>query len=273
MVKHPHITDDLLNKLLTPENKELQSKLAKENRCPYHRTNHHVPLPERVVLRLAHNQVPNIADRIAIRQKLAESDITPAMLTLLSQDPYEKVRCTVAAMADLSPRILLNLAQDKSDRVQRKLLKNLEISSDFLVLIAQDKNLQRQELAAQHQNTPIEVLEMLAENPQLHAQIARNPHTPIKILQRLADQGDQDIALTQNPTIPDAIVQPILEKLSTSHRYTVRKLVARHPQVTLQILEKLAKDHEPKINQLAQERSQDYLAATNPTTPPDTLWQ
>jgi hypothetical protein len=167
----------------------------------------------------------------------------------------------------------LNLAQDQSDRVQRKLLKNLEISSEFLVLIAQDENLRRRELAAQHRNTPIEILEMLAENPQIHAQIARNPRTPIKILQKLADQGAQDIALTQNPTIPDALVQPILEKLSTSRRYTVRKLVARHPQVTLQILERLTKDHEPKINQLAQERSQDYLAATNPTTPPDILWQ
>jgi hypothetical protein len=272
MVQHPHITDDLLDKLLTPKNKELQYKLATSNSYSYYRQDH-ISLADRVVLRLAHNQIPNIADRIAIRQKLAESDINPVMLTLLSQDPYEKVRCTVAAMADLSPEILLNLAQDKSDRVQRKLLKNLEISSEFLVLIAQDKNLQRQELAAQHQNTPIEVLEMLAENPQLHAQIARNPRTPIKILQRLADQGDQDIALTQNPTIPDAIVQPILEKLSTSRRYTVRKLVARHPQVTLQILERLTKDHEPKINQLAQERSQDYLAATNPNTPPDILWQ
>jgi hypothetical protein len=92
-------------------------------------------------------------------------------------------------------------------------------------------------------------------------------------LQRLADQGDQDIALTQNPKISNAIVQPILEKLSKSRRYTVRKLVARHPQVSLQILERLAKDHEPQINQLAQERSQDYLTATNPLTSPNALWQ
>jgi hypothetical protein len=273
IVRHSRTIDALLNKLLSPKNQELQYRLAKENGYSYCRRNHYAPLADRVVLRLAHNQVANIADRITIRQALAESDIIPAMLTLISQDTYEKVRCTVAAMADLPSEILLHLAQDKSDRVQRKLLKNLEISSEFLLLIAQDKNLRRQELAAQHQNTPIEVLKILAENPQLHAHIARNPRTPTKILQRLAEQGDQDIALTQNPTIPDEIVQPVLEKLSKSRRYTVRKLVARHPQVTQQILERLAKDHEPKINQLAQERSQDYLTATDPTTPPDILWQ
>jgi hypothetical protein len=109
MVQHPHITDDLLDKLLTPKNKELQYKLATSNSYSYYRKDH-ISLADRVVLRLAHNQVPNIADRIAIRQELAESDITPAMLTLLSQDPYDKVRCTVAAMADLPPEVLLNLA-------------------------------------------------------------------------------------------------------------------------------------------------------------------
>jgi hypothetical protein len=215
----------------------------------------------------------NITDRIIILQKLAESGVSHDMLILLSQNPYEKVRCTIAAMNDLPPEILLHLAQDKSDRVQRKLLKNLEISSEFLTIMAQNENLRGKQLAAQHFNTPIDVLETLAENPQLHQHIARNPRTPVEILQRLAEQGNQDIALTQNPKISDAIVQPILDKLSKSRRYTVRKLVARHPQVTMQILERLAKDHEPPINQLAQERSQDYLTATNPLATPDDLWQ
>jgi hypothetical protein len=36
--------------------------------------------------------------------------------------------------------------------------------------------------------------------------------------------------------------------------YKIRKLVARHPQTPQAILEQLAKDPEPKVNRIAQQR-------------------
>jgi Leucine rich repeat variant len=38
------------------------------------------------------------------------------------------------------------------------------------------------------------------------------------------------------------------------HNYTIRKLVARHPQSSQAILEQLVKDPEPKVSRIAQQR-------------------
>jgi hypothetical protein len=49
-------------------------------------------------------------------------------------------------------------------------------------------------------------------------------------------------------------VRSILIKLSIDPRYKIRQIIARHPQSSQAILEQLAKDPEPKVNRIAQQR-------------------
>jgi hypothetical protein len=242
-----NISEALLDKLLTPDRKELQIHIARGDIGS-------LGFSDRLQLRLAQNQLIDLKYRISVRQILAEKKVYPHILELLSHDPYAKVRSTVAKRSDLSIDMLLQLAQDPAETVQRSLIKNTTIDADRLTMMAQNSHPRMRELAAQHPNTPIPILEMLVDDPLLQEHIARNPNTPTTTLQKLAAAGTQNIALTQNPQVADAIVQPILAKLAIDPNYTRRKLVAHHPQTPQAILTQLAQDPEPKVQRLAQKR-------------------
>jgi hypothetical protein len=250
------ISDAWLDRLLTPDRKELQQTIAESGYRYVLNWHTHSPkkLSDRLQLRLAQNQLNDLAYRISVRQILAENKVNPDILELLSRDPYTKVRASVAKRSDLPQEILLRLAEDQAEAVQHSLIKNKSIDADRLTIMAQTPYPRMRELAAQHPNTPIPILEMLVADSLLAEHIARNPNTPAATLQKIADAGTQNIALTQNPQIADAIVQPILAKLAIDPSYTIRKLVARHPQTPRLILTQLAQDPEPKVQRLAQKR-------------------
>ncbi len=245
-----NIPDTLLDQLFQPRHYAVQGYIAY---C-YDQCLNQSRYSDDILLRLAQNQVANITERIEIRQSVAAHTVNLSILTLLSRDPYARVRSTVALRATFAEELLLHLSEDPSDVVQRNLVKNLNIDSTMLNMLSQRSNLRSRELVAQHPNTPIDLLQTLAQDPPLQQHISRHPNTPIEILKNHASQGTQDIALSQNPKIPDAIVHPILAKLAIDPRYTVRKLVARHPQASLELLKQLAIDRNEKVQQLAQKR-------------------
>jgi Leucine rich repeat variant len=241
-----YTSDALLDRLLADDRQELAYEIA--DNTPSR------GLSDRLQLRLAQNQLNDLAYRISVRQTLAENKVNPGILALLSRDPYAKVRASVAKRSDLPQDMLLQLAQDPAAAVQHSLIRNKSIDADRLTAMAQTSHPRMRELAAQHPNTPISILETLVDDPRLAEHIARNPNTPAATLQKIAAAGTEDIALTQNTTIPDSIVQPILAKLAIDPNYTRRKLVARHPQTPRLILTQLAQDPEPKVQHLAQQR-------------------
>jgi hypothetical protein len=242
-----YTSDTLLDRLLAGDRQDLVYRIAWDN-TPSR------GLSDRLQLRLAQNQLIDLKYRISVRQILAENKVNPDILELLSRDPYAKVRASVAKRSDLPQDMLLQLAQDPAAAVQHSLIKNKSIDADRLTAMAQTSHPRMRELATQHPNTPIPILEMLVADPRLAEHLARNPNTPTATLQKIAAAGTEDIALTQNPTIPDSIVQPILAKLAIDPNYTRRKLVARHPQTPRLILTQLAQDPEPKVQRLAQQR-------------------
>jgi hypothetical protein len=250
------ISDAWLDRLLTPDRKELHQAIAESGYRYVFNWHTHSPkkLSDRLQLRLAQNQLSDLTYRISVRQILAENKVNPDILELLSRDPYAKVRATVAKRSDLPQDMLLQLAQDPAAAVQHSLIKNKSIDTDRLTAMAQTSHPRMRELAAQHPNTTLSILETLVDDPRLAEHVARNPNTTTATLQKIAAAGTEDIALTQNSTIPDSIVQPILAKLAIDPNYTRRKLVARHPQTPRLILEQLAQDPEPKVQRLAQQR-------------------
>jgi Leucine rich repeat variant len=184
--------------------------------------------PEGVALHL----IQNHSSCYFTRRTLVIEDLPDSVLEVLGRDPHEKVRAGVAKLANLPEEILFRLAADDSNIVQRNLAKNRNIQSERLIKLSSSSHQQVLRLLARHPNTPVSVLQNIAQQP----------------------LGHNHIALTQNPGIPSDIIAVILAKLSVDPRYTVRKLVARHPQATQELLTQLAQDPETKVASLAQLR-------------------
>jgi hypothetical protein len=251
-----NMTDKLLDRLLSPDRAELHCNLAAKSDLKL------IGLPlKRLFLRLVQNKVTNIASRIKIG-KLLVSRLHYSSLELLLIDTPASVRAAVAKRWDLPIAVILRLAEDKAEVVQQALAKNQSITHEILLTLLEQSNRRVRELVARHCNASTSILENLANEPIVQEHVARNPITPSTILETLASSGKCDIALTQNPRIDKPIVepllaklvQPILAKLAQDPSYTVRKLVARHPQTPQAILTQLAQDPEPKVQHLAQKR-------------------
>jgi hypothetical protein len=213
-------------------------------------------LPVRLLEVLIDNATILVKATIATHVRTT-NDLLERILTSICEytgDSYSKVRAAIARKSDLSLEALAYLVQDKADVVQRTLVGNLTIKAATLTVMSQDQRLPMRELTAKHPNTPTEILEKLDHDEQLQKQLAGNPHTSIQILERIANKGTQDIALIKNPKTPHDIVRSILIKLSIDPRYKIRQIIARHPQSSQAILEQLAKDPEPKVNRIAQQR-------------------
>lgn len=242
-----------LDDLFTPDRAQLQYRVAKTIALEQWSYEH---FPEHLAAHLAQNQASNLKIRILIQRTLVVRYLEDPLLETLSCNPYGKVRGAIAKLAGLPEEMLFRLAEDDSNIVQNNLVKNSNIEEEILAKMSQSTrySLRVLEMVARHPNTPIATLQELAQQPQLRQHIARNPSTPIETLKVLAESEECDIALTQNPTIPNDLVQPILAKLAIDPRYTVRKLVARHPQTPQTLLAQLAQDPETKVASLAQLR-------------------
>jgi hypothetical protein len=255
-----HLEDDAwLDRILNPENKEqryleLRQLLTRYKALPWWHRDYPKAYIEKVLDRFINAQLRDIEYHIKIKSALFTIDLHPKMLALLSNDPHAPVRAKVAKQDQLSESILLKLAQDPAEVIQHNLRKNDYITVEQLQFLAQQAHGQIKILLAQHCHTPAEILETLALRPHLQRYIARHPNTPQVILQGLAKCGMHEIELTQNPKIDASIVEPILNKLATHESYTVRKIVARHPNTSRELLQALAQDPEPKVSRLAQQR-------------------
>jgi hypothetical protein len=259
MALHSGMTEVLLDQLLAPDRKKLHVRLAQCGDGHFQRLPQgkygYGSLSESLQLRLAQNQLRDRTAQIWVRQELVEQPwVTPAVLTLLSRDPYERVRGAVAKLSDLSVEMQLLLAEDESNVVQNSLANNRSMTEETLITMSTHPNLRVRQLVARHLNTPIAVLKELAQEFVLQPLIIRHLSTPIALLRDLATSGQHDIVLTQTPKTPDDILQPILGKLAFDPNYTRRKLVARHPATTKALLLELAHDPEVKVSRIAQAR-------------------
>lgn len=255
-----HLKDDAwLDQVLSPKDKkqrylELRQVFIRYKSLPWWHQDYPKVYIEKVINRFINAQVRDIEYHIKIKRALFMIDLHPKMLALLSRDPHAPVRAKVAKQDQFSEAMLLRLAQDQSEVIQRNLRNNDNITIEQLTFLAQQPHRQIKILLAQHCNTPAEILEPLALRPHLQKYIARHPNTPHVILQGLAKCRMHEIELTQNPKIDPSIVEPILSKLSIHESYTVRKLVARHPHTSRELLQVLAQDPEPRVSRLAQRR-------------------
>ncbi|MGF1488494.1 MAG: hypothetical protein ACFBSE_15520 [Prochloraceae cyanobacterium] len=95
---------------------------------------------------------------------------------------------------------------------------------------------------ASNENSPREILEKLANDPEIHIKeaVARNKNTPIYILEKLANEAEEWIkeSLAENKNTP----VDILNRLAEDPSDLVRKQVATNKNTPASILKKLAKD-------------------------------
>jgi len=139
--------------------------------------------------------------------------------------------------------------------------KRLDIVPNFWAKFKLEK-LEKDKAAAVNPNTPVSVLEKLAEDEEslVRRGVALNPNTPVSVLEKLAEDEESLVrsGVAHNPNIPVSV----LEKLAEDEESLVRSGVAHNPNTPVSVLEKLAEDEESLVRE---------AVAHNPNTPVSVL--
>lgn len=204
------------------------------------------------------------------KEKTASSKNTPedVLRKLASED--DELAILVAGNPIAGPELLADIYSQlssngyglttgcivlESDRVNSELLRR--IIADF-----PDINEERDVdypgrtsysvLLAQHQDTPLEVLEQLSESPYylVRERLAMRPDLPKNIAERLARDANRFVrqVLASNPNLSAAELQV----LATDSEPAVRLKVAVHPCASAQLLRLLGRDAVPIVAMAAQ---------------------
>ncbi len=118
-------------------------------------------------------------------------------------------------------------------------------------------------LAARHPNTPPELLECLAADPEVAVRraVARHPATPVEALETLAASPRlrERLAVARNESAP----AELLCRLARDPEARVRAAVARHPAIPMGVAEDLACDPDTRVRNSA-ERALRPIATPEP---------
>jgi hypothetical protein len=229
------------------------------------------------------------------RQAVAKDPQTPVtILEQLAEDPIFTVRKEVATNPNASVAALAKLIADPEDDngwLVREVAGHHHASAAVLSQIFVDRtnwstryldcamSHHLDPIIAHHRNTPVEILEQLAEDGNSWARrvVAGNPNTPLKILERLAEDGleidrgyeggcdEVRAALASNPHTSAAI----FARLASDKCDSVRVAVAGSLYAPEGVLASLASDPQYCVFQALRDNpvcQPDLQAARNPDT-------
>jgi Leucine rich repeat variant len=227
-------------------------------------------LPPAVIRALQEAELIQKHDRLC---DLAAIDAIPSellqILTLNNQ-------ISIAKQPTTAERILINLATNKNKEVRLSVFKNSNITMAVLRILSEDEDRQIRRLFRVHPNnpnrrsrpspewlrklaqdnnhwiraqvasnpaTPIDVLEILADDPYhndgsyyVRERVAANLITPVNILLKLSRDSSCFHEITRNPNTPTNI----LEELLINKNYDTIRAMASNPYTPIHILAKIA---------------------------------
>ncbi len=192
----------------------------------------------------------------------SDCDTDVEQLANLAQSRWECIRLAVAKNPSTSQETLLALAADKVFKIRLAVAKNSVTSAQVLaVLAASDEEIQavvaghdnvteeilhrlfatQQGIIKSRSNLPASILERIFNEAQIdknsHYLFFKQPNTPTWILERFADVDVEAIRQEKAALRPH---KPELIEIWTTEALDFLVDIAKHPQVSGEILEKLA---------------------------------
>jgi hypothetical protein len=208
-------------------------------------------------------------------------------LTNLGQSRWDWIRLAVAQNPSTSAQMLMQLANDRVLKIQLAVAKNPSTPSDVLASLVDRSDAGIQKEIAEHPNATEAMLRQLL--PSQQSTILQRQNLPASVLQQLFDnaiaqdpiKGAEGIRhyLFKQPNTPEAVLvalsevdleairadilaknPPIAKTMEewVNDRIDYLAEVARHPNVTAQILERLAQSPSYRVR---------LVVALNPLTP------
>jgi len=183
---------------------------------------------------------------------LARPTVSPALLELLSHHPSQWVRLKLATLDNLPQQIVSQLFKDNVVEVKETMARNSSLTSPLVhLLVLARGGLQSDLSLAQHPKIGADTLDLLerrwsGESPMTQALLA-HPHLSIRTLERMAVARFRALENSQQPyrkwlhrwglgASSSAYLQPL-------------RLLAHHPNLTVEILEQLYKVDDPVTRQ------------------------
>jgi len=125
------------------------------------------------------------------RNAVDAEDAPPEVLRVLALEKKWIVRALTAFHPNTPQDVLRYLGNDRSQQVLEHLVSNLNTPADVLRNLAGAEGARYDDLRqyiAEHENTPPDVLAVLADDPSgpVRTAVARNPNTPLETHKKLA---------------------------------------------------------------------------------------
>ena len=232
-------------------------------------------LPIRIAVQYNPNCPPELVELVTGQHEVASNwDTDPQQLDNLSNSNWNCIRLAVAQNPSAAEETLLKLAKDKVFKIQLAVAKNPITPARVLSVLAEHSNQEIQVAVARHPNATEEILQGLF--PSLHRIIKSRENLPASILERIFNESSKDPQVPlflsksgadisffyRQPNTPNWILAEFadvdLEKLRTYAESNYKKSpikqgvegwigdrcsgiieVAKHPQVSVEVLEKL----------------------------------
>ncbi|MBD2206121.1 hypothetical protein H6G33_28350 [Calothrix sp. FACHB-1219] len=227
-------------------------------------------LPIRLAVKFNPSCPPSLIELVEGQYTVASDWNTDAeQLAMLAQSRWAWIRLAVAQNPCATAETFMQLAGDRVYKIQLAVAKNPETPAPVLAVLAQYQNQTIEATVAEHLNATEEILHQLF--PTQQQLLKRRENLPTSILERLFNEGVRDNYLfLQQPHTPTWILAELanvdLEALRVAKRAKHTHLplpevfeqwirddmrflvdVAKHPQVSLEILEHLIQYPHPYI--------------------------
>lgn len=247
-------------------------------------------IPIRLAVKYNSNCPPDIIELVEGENAVATDWNTAGdRLVALGQSRWSWIRLAAAQNPATPPETLRQLAGDTAFKIQLAVAKNPQTPANVLTTLAEHPDKKIQEAIAEHpnateeilhqlfpaqqdifrrrQNLPTSILERLfrvkaTDEPtwkqfNLHHLLLEQPNTPSWILAQLADANIQEVRADK---LAKSLASNSLEVIGGWGRVQFLADMTKHPQVTLEILDRLSEYPSPEV-QLA--------VARNSLTPED----
>ena len=146
---------------------------------------------------------------------------------------------SLAYNPNLTPEILSTLTQDSCIEVRKILVRHPNLTEELWLRLSEDEAVLARETVACSEQTPVNVLQLLASDleREVRIKVAQNSNTPQTILETLAGDEDSQVrtAIASNSNLPITI----LKQLAKDQKIEVRRGIAENSNTPVTIREQL----------------------------------
>jgi hypothetical protein len=181
------------------------------------------------------------------RATLSRSPHAEWLLPLLTRDPHPLVRASAAHHPRCTPADLTRLHRDESVEVRIAVAQHQSLPLEALMTLAEDPDQIVRLATLANPSAPAWHLERGAQrHPDT---VASNPSAPPALLRSLADSQRPSTlkALAANTAIPTDLLERLTRAYNPDARNCAATVAAKHPHLTREQAERLARHHDPRV--------------------------